>query len=57
MTGESITAEGLEALKAELHELETAGRQEMSRRIEAEYAMRTAESERLTTGQSRSARR
>jgi transcription elongation factor GreA len=35
VTGESITPEGLEALKAELHELETAGRQEMSRRIEA----------------------
>ena len=35
MTGESITPEGLEALKAELHELETTGRQEMSRRIEA----------------------
>ena len=35
VTGESITAEGLEALKAELHELETKGRQEMSRRIEA----------------------
>ena len=31
----AITAEGLEALKADLHELETAGRQEMSRRIEA----------------------
>jgi transcription elongation factor GreA len=35
VTGEAITAEGLEALKAELHELETTGRQEMSRRIEA----------------------
>jgi len=35
VTGESITPEGLEALKAELHELETTGRQEMSRRIEA----------------------
>ena len=35
MTGESITPEGLEALKADLHELETSGRQEMSRRIEA----------------------
>jgi transcription elongation factor GreA len=35
VTGEAITAEGLEALKAELHELETAGRQQMSRRIEA----------------------
>ena len=33
--GESITAEGLEALKADLHELETTGRHEMSRRIEA----------------------
>jgi transcription elongation factor GreA len=35
MTGESITPEGLKALEAELHELETTGRQEMSRRIEA----------------------
>ena len=35
MTGESITAEGLEALKQDLHELETKGRQEMSKRIEA----------------------
>jgi transcription elongation factor GreA len=35
MPGESITAEGLEALKADLHELETAGRQAMSKRIEA----------------------
>jgi len=35
VTGEAITAEGLEALKAELHELETTGRQLMSRRIEA----------------------
>ena len=35
VTGESITPAGLEALKAELHGLETAGRQEMSRRIEA----------------------
>ena len=35
VTGDSITPEGLEALKAELHELETARRQEMSRRIEA----------------------
>src|SRR5919112_15710 len=35
MTGESITPEGLDALKAELDELETTGRQEMSRRIEA----------------------
>ena len=33
--GESITAEGLEALKADLHELETAGRQKMAKRIEA----------------------
>jgi transcription elongation factor GreA len=33
--GESITAEGLEALKADLHELETTGRQEMAKRIEA----------------------
>jgi transcription elongation factor GreA len=31
----AITAEGLEALKADLHELETTGRQEMSKRIEA----------------------
>jgi transcription elongation factor GreA len=35
MTGESITPEGLEELKAELHELETTRRQEMARRIEA----------------------
>src|SRR6186997_1737089 len=35
MTAESITPEGLEALKAELQELETTGRHEMSRRIEA----------------------
>src|SRR5687768_11798612 len=35
MTGESITPEGLEALKEELDDLETTGRQEMSRRIEA----------------------
>jgi transcription elongation factor GreA len=35
VTSESITPEGLEALKADLHELETTGRQEMSRRIEA----------------------
>jgi transcription elongation factor GreA len=35
MTGESITPEGLKALETELHELETKGRQEMSRRIEA----------------------
>jgi transcription elongation factor GreA len=34
-TGEAITPEGLEALKSDLHELETKGRQEMSRRIEA----------------------
>jgi transcription elongation factor GreA len=33
--GNSITAAGLDALKADLHELETKGRQEMSRRIEA----------------------
>jgi transcription elongation factor GreA len=39
MTGESITPEGLEALKANLHELETKGRQEMSRRIEAARAL------------------
>jgi transcription elongation factor GreA len=32
---EAITPEGLEALKAELHELETTARHEMSRRIEA----------------------
>jgi transcription elongation factor GreA len=35
VTGESITPEGLKALETELHELETKGRQEMSRRIEA----------------------
>jgi transcription elongation factor GreA len=35
MADESITPEGLEALKADLHELETTGRHEMSRRIEA----------------------
>jgi transcription elongation factor GreA len=35
VTGESITPKGLDELKAELHELETAGRQEMARRIEA----------------------
>ena len=35
MTGEAITAEGLEALKAELHELETTKRFEMAKRIEA----------------------
>ena len=35
MTGESITPKGLEELKAELHGLETTGRQEMARRIEA----------------------
>src|SRR5512145_2994130 len=34
MTGEAITAEGMEALKAELHELETTGRREMSERIQ-----------------------
>ena len=33
--GDSITAEGLEALKAELHDLETTGRQQMAKRIEA----------------------
>ena len=33
MTGEAITPEGLEALKAELSALETAGRAEMSERI------------------------
>lgn len=33
--GDAITAEGLDALKAELHELETKGRQRMSKRIEA----------------------
>ncbi len=32
-TGESITAEGLEALRAELGELETAGRAEIAKRI------------------------
>jgi transcription elongation factor GreA len=32
---DAITAEGLEALKADLHELETTARHEMSRRIEA----------------------
>jgi len=31
--GEAITAEGLEALKAELYELETKGRQEIAKRI------------------------
>jgi transcription elongation factor GreA len=35
VTGESITPDGLKALETELHELETKGRQEMSRRIEA----------------------
>ncbi|HYH58050.1 MAG TPA: transcription elongation factor GreA [Thermoleophilaceae bacterium] len=35
VTGESITPEGLDALKADLHDLETSGRHEMSRRIEA----------------------
>jgi len=34
-TGEAITPAGLEALKAELHELETAGREDMSERINA----------------------
>jgi transcription elongation factor GreA len=33
MTGEAITPEGLEALKAELNELETVGREAMSARI------------------------
>jgi len=33
MSGEAITAAGLEALKAELHELETTGRQEIAKRI------------------------
>jgi transcription elongation factor GreA len=33
--GDAITPEGLEALKAELHELETTGREEMSERINA----------------------
>jgi len=32
-TGEAITAEGLEALRAELSELETAGRAEIAKRI------------------------
>ena len=32
-TGEAITAEGLEALRAELDELETAGRAEIAKRI------------------------
>jgi transcription elongation factor GreA len=35
VTDESITPEGLEALKTDLHELETTARHEMSRRIEA----------------------
>ncbi len=35
MTAESITPEGLDALKAELQDLETTGRQQMARRIEA----------------------
>ena len=35
VTDESITPQGLEALKADLHELETTARHEMSRRIEA----------------------
>jgi transcription elongation factor GreA len=34
-SGEAITAAGLEALRGDLHELETTGRHEMSRRIEA----------------------
>src|SRR5919206_4009834 len=33
--GEAITAEGLEALKAELHRLESEGRQAIARRISA----------------------
>jgi transcription elongation factor GreA len=33
--GNAITAEGLQALKAELQHLETVGRQDMSKRIEA----------------------
>ena len=33
--GDSITPEGLAALKGELHELETAGREDMSARINA----------------------
>ena len=33
MTEGAITPEGLEALKAELHELETGGRREMAARI------------------------
>ena len=33
MTEGAITPEGLEALKAELHELETEGRREMAKRI------------------------
>ena len=32
--GEAITKEGLEALKAELHELETTARQEIAQRIQ-----------------------
>ena len=35
MSGEAITAEGLRALEAELHELETEGRRAMSERIKA----------------------
>ena len=37
--GEAITAEGLEALRAELSELETAGRAEISKRISAAREM------------------
>jgi transcription elongation factor GreA len=37
--GEAITAEGLEALRAELHELETAGRQAIAKRILAAREM------------------
>jgi transcription elongation factor GreA len=35
LTGESITAEGIDALRAEVEELETTGRQEMAERIKA----------------------
>lgn len=33
MSGEAITPEGLESLKAELHELETTARQDIAKRI------------------------
>lgn len=33
MSGDAITPEGLEALKAELHELETTARQDIAKRI------------------------